>query len=46
MVREFREDLRTQVAVQSQLCLLSYTDHGRRQEHDPAVPHIDQLQES
>lgn len=46
LVWEFGKDNHTQIAVQSQLCLLPYTYHGRRKKYDLAVPNPDQLQVS
>ena len=43
LVRVGRENLRAQTALQSQLRLLPYPDHGRGPQHDPAVPDADQL---
>ena len=46
MVRKLRENYRAQVAMQSQLRILSYTYYGRGKKYDLTVPNIDRLQVS
>lgn len=44
LVRELRENLRPQAALQGQLRLLPHPHHGRRPQHDPLVPHPHRFQ--
>ena len=44
LVRQLRENNQAQAPLQSQLCVLSITHHGRGEEHDSAVPNFDPLQ--
>ena len=45
LVRVFGEDLRAQIALQSQLRVLPDTYHGRGSKHDLAIPNLDRFQE-